>query len=307
MYKTKKSLLGKISACVLAVAMLMSLFTVSSFAAGETPLEEGTYEIGSSGLSLYISAMGGIEFAEGIYKGATVEVDSDGNADITLNFGKGNVTIYTINCDTFIQDDPVVNSTSYTVIPGYYDSEGIRQDAAYTVSDYADTYTLWLYVNSNVMGCQFGDGSGLAGSNMPGSTTAYKAILTIDWSSASKIAEPDESSNQSADVEYIVDGGYEVKIPSTITIDSTTQKGNYTITAENFVIGENSYVTVSSPESGSLSNGSDTLSFTNTLESGNLTSSGDTLSGTIEVTDFPVNPGKYTGTINFTINYFSGE
>ncbi len=330
MYKTKKSLLGKISACVLAVAMLMSLFTVSSFAAGETPLEEGTYEIGSSGLSLYISAMGGIEFAEGIYKGATVEVDSDGNADITLNFGKGNVTIYTINCDTFIQDDPVVNSTSYTVIPGYYDSEGIRQDAAYTVSsdtaldnngqsvnyvdsmtfpvsDYADTYTLWLYVNSNVMGCQFGDGSGLAGSNMPGSTTAYKAILTIDWSSASKIAEPDESSNQSADVEYIVDGGYEVKIPSTITVDSATQKGNYTITAENFVIGENSYVTVSSPESGSLSNGSDTLSFTNTLESGNLTSSGDTLSGTIEVTDFPVNPGKYTGTINFTINYFSGE
>lgn len=66
-------------------------------------------------------------------------------------------------------------------------------------------------------------------------------------------------------------------------------------------------MTVSSPESGSLSNGSDTLSFTNTLESGNLTSSGDTLSGTIEVTDFPVNPGKYTGTINFTINYFSGE
>lgn len=49
------------------------------------------------------------------------------------------------------------------------------------------------------------------------------------------------------------------------------------------------------------------LAFTNTLTKGNLTKTGDTLAGEVEVTEPATNPGKYTGTIDFTINYFSGK
>ena len=60
-------------------------------------------------------------------------------------------------------------------------------------------------------------------------------------------------------------------------------------------------------ESGKLVSGSNELAFTNALETGNLTKSGDTLDGTVTVTDDAANPGKYTGTIDFTINYYKGE
>lgn len=94
--------------------------------------------------------------------------------------------------------------------------------------------------------------------------------------------EPDQTSKQSANVEY-------------------------TVTAKNFVIGENAYVTVTASESGKLTNGSDELAFTNTLAEGNLTKTGDTLAGTVKVTDSPANPGRYTGTVDFSINYYAGE
>lgn len=122
-----------------------------------------------------------------------------------------------------------------------------------------------------------------------------------------RIKGVDKTSNQSANVEYTVEGGYGVEIPATITVDATTKKGEYTVTAKNFVIGENAYVTVTASESDKLTNGSDELAFTNTLTEGNLTKTGDTLAGTVEVTDSPSNPGKYTGTIDFVINYHAGE
>lgn len=168
-------------------------------------------------------------------------------------------------------------------------------------------YTMWVYLDSNVMGCQLGDGSGTGSSNTPGVATKHTAKLTIDWDSAEKIVVADESSQQSANVEFTVEGGYEVEIPATITVDATTKKGAYTVTAKNFIIGEDAYVTVTASKSGKLSNGSNELAFTNTLAEGNLTKTGDTLAGTVEVTDSPSNPGKYTGTIDFTINYYAGE
>ncbi len=67
------------------------------------------------------------------------------------------------------------------------------------------------------------------------------------------------------------------------------------------------YVTVTTSGSGKLSNGSDELAFTNTLAEGNLTKSGDTLAGTVTVTDSPSNPGRYTGIVDFAINYFAGK
>lgn len=315
MYKTKRSLWGKIMSCVLAVAMLMSMSAVSAFAA--TPTEAGNYTVDAT-LSCYVNAMGGVEFADGMYTGAKVTVDENGDAEITVGFTASQVTIYSVTCDTFVD---ATNST-----PGYYDENGEVQTAEYTLSEntalnpnsesinYVNSMTfpvdvgtetvyLWIYVNSNVMGCQFGDGSGTGSSNQPGVSTSYKATLTIDWESAVKSVEPDKTSNQSANVE----GGYEVEIPATITVDATTKKGEYTVTAKNFVIGENAYVTVTASESGKLTNGSDELAFTNTLAGGNLTKTGDTLAGTVEVTGSPSNPGKYTSTIDFVISYYAGE
>ena len=200
MQTMKQHLFRSVISLALAAVMLLSL-PVASAAAGSSPnLGAGTYEIESSSLSLYVNAMGGIEFAQGIYQGASVTVDASGNAQLILRFGAGQVTIYSITVDTFV--DPTDSA------PGYYDGSGSVQEAAYTVSEdtalnpanesvrYVDsmtfpvsvgtgseTYHLWLYVNSNVMGVQFGDGSGSGSSNQPGVSTPYAATLTIDWDS----------------------------------------------------------------------------------------------------------------------------
>lgn len=321
MYKTKRPLLGRIMSCVLAVAMLMSMSAVSAFAA--TPTKAGNYKVDAK-LSCYVDAMGGIEFSDGhgLLTGTTVTVSDDGSATATLNLGTTtDLSIYTVACTAFIGVDEA---------PGYYkDGSVTKENVTYTTStdtvanangqvNYitsitmpVDTsvseYAMWLYLDSNVMGCQLGDGNGTGSSNTPGVATKHTAKLTINWDSAEKIAVPEKSSKQTANVEYTVESGYEVEIPATITVDSAAKKGSYTVEAQNFVIDEGSYVTVAANESGKLSNGSNELAFTNTLEEGKLTKTGDTLKGEVEVTENAANPGKYTGTIDFTINYFSGE
>jgi hypothetical protein len=64
---------------------------------------------------------------------------------------------------------------------------------------------------------------------------------------------------------------------------------------------------VTASEGGKLSNGTYELAFTNTLSEGTLTETGDTLTGTVEVTESATHPGQYTGTIDFTIQYYIGE
>ncbi len=321
MYKTKKFLLGKIMSCVLAVAMLMSMSAVSAFAV--TPTETGNYAVNAT-LSCYVNAMGGIEFSDGygLLTGTTVTIADDGSATATLNLGTSSgLSVYTVACTAFIGTDEA---------PGYYkDGSVTKENVTYTVStdtvanansqvNYitsitmpVDTttseYTMWLYLDSNVMGCQLGDGTGTGSSNTPGVATKHTAKLTIDWNSAEKIVVADESSTRSATVEYTVASGYGVEIPATITVDSTTNKGSYTVTARNFVLNEGAYVTVTASESGKLVNGSNEIAFANTLAEGKLTKTGDTLAGEVEVTGSAANPGKYTGTIDFTINYFSGN
>ena len=152
-----------------------------------------------------------------------------------------------------------------------------------------------MYVNSNVMGVQFG-----------GSDSAnYAATLTVDWSSAAKIKTADKTSSQSATVKYNVEEGYEVSIPAEITVDTETKTANYSIQAKKFVFPENAYVTVTANGNGSLSNGKDSLAFTNELAAGNLTKTGDNLNGKVTVTGEPTSAGEYTGTVDFTINYFA--
>jgi hypothetical protein len=317
---------GKIASVATAAIMMVSALGINAFAATTSELEAGTYEVDST-LSCLVNAMGGIEFAnDELYKGATVTVNDDGQASATLEFsrGYGDFSIYGVAVNHFIDAS---NST-----PGYYDENGelvkLTKGEGYTLSEdtianskgeevnyvteitfpvSANTsdYTLYLYVNSNIMGCQFCDGSGSAGSNTPDALTPYKASLNIDWSTASKVKTADKTSSQSATVKYSVEEGYEVKIPAEISVDSATKTSSYSIEANNFVLPKNAYVTVTANETGSLSNGEDSLAFTNELASGNLTKTGDKLSGTVTVTGDPSSAGEYTGTIDFTINYFA--
>lgn len=321
MYKTKKTLWGKISICLLALVTLMTSAVV--YAEAPSSLEAGNYSVDAA-LSCYVNAMGGVEFSDGfgLLKSTSVEVSEDGSARATLELGTtSGLSVYTVACTAFIGTDEA---------PGYYaNGEVTKENVTYTVSEDTTTnangevhyitsitmpidtsvseYTLWVYLDSNVMGCQLGDGSGEGSSNTPGVATKHTAKLTVDWSSAEKIATADETKNATANVEYNVAGGYEVEIPATINVDSATGKGTYSVTAKNFVIGNDAYVTVSASESGKLSNGSDEISFTNTLADGQLKKTGDSLDGTVEVTESASNPGKYTGVVNFTINYFSGN
>lgn len=319
--------MGKRVCAALLTLVLLGFGMVSAFAAEVTPV--------NASLSCYIHAMGGVEFGAPLLSGAQVEVEPDGSKTMTLFFTKSSVTIYGVTCDTFIDLSPSF-VTDTNGVPsgtlGFYEADGTLNtaDVTYTLStdtaqnpqqeqvhyvtsltfpirEEQETYQLSLFVNSNVMGCQLGDGSGSGSSNTPGVATKHTAKLTIDWESAEKIVEASESTNQSATVEYTVESGYEVEIPATITVDAATRKGSYSVTAQNFVIGEQAYVTVTASESGELTNGTDALAFTNTLAEGQLKETGDTLAGTVEVTDAPSNPGKYTGTIDFVINYYAGE
>lgn len=301
---------GKVTAVCTAAVMMVSSFGISAFAAETKELEAGKYTVDAS-LSCYVTAMGGVEFGAPLLTNTAVTVNEDGSAKFDLTFRKSSVTIYGITCDTFIDataEGAVVNYKSgsewktadYTlssdtalnpknVAVNYVDS------MSFTVPSLTDTYSLGLYVNSNVMGVMFG-----------GSDSAEKAAtLTVDWNTAEKVKVADETSSQSANVKYSVEGGYEVKIPAEITVDPTTKKAEYSVEAQKFVLENGAYVIVTADENGTLTNGSNSLSFTNTLENGKLTKTGDKLNGTVTVTDNASAAGEYVGTIDFTINFFA--
>lgn len=300
---------SKIVSVLVAAAIMVAALGMTAFAAGYEDLEAGSSYTVDASLSCYVTAMGGVEFGAPLLTNTVVTVNEDNSADITLSLTKSSVTIYSVTADTFI--DP-----NYTV--GYNDGTE-WQTAEYTISNdtalnpdsepvnYVDsitfrlpsvseTYSLAVYVNSNVMGVQFG-----------GEGASYSSTLTVDWSSCTKIATPDETTTQSATVKYSVTGGYEVKIPSTITVDSDTNVGEYVVEANKFVVPENAYVTVTANAAGSLTNGSNSISFGNDLEAGKLAANGDTLNGTVTITGPVTAPGDYSGTIDFTISYFVGE
>ena len=168
----------------------------------------GTYTINAA-LSCYVNARGGIDFGAGqdashpsLLVEANVVIDNDGRAMLTAKFRKSSVVIFGVQANTFID---ATNST-----PGYYDPDGIKQNATYTLST-TDTatnpsseeihyvnsitfpvdktiavYNLWIYVNSNVMGVQFCDGSGSGHSNQPNVATPYVGKITLDWATLTK-------------------------------------------------------------------------------------------------------------------------
>ena len=164
---------------------------------------------GKAVLSCYVNMMGGVDFGIGqpnlgkkykyIMEDVSVAVDEHGQLQLIVKFRKSAVRIFIIDAYTFI--DPR-NST-----PGYYDMDGIKRDASYTISSESDTakdknntevryvtsmtfpvskdkdvYKLWIYINSNIMGVQFCDGNGTAKSNHPNEATPYVGKIKIDWS-----------------------------------------------------------------------------------------------------------------------------
>lgn len=184
---------------------------------GTTPppvKSETVYDV-STELSCMVTAMGGIEFGKGqsnkgdkykpLLESAYVTIDANGKAKLIAKFRKSTVNVLGIDANTFI--DPR-NST-----PGYYDTDGTKKDAEFTLSAAGDTaippvadpdrkkgvryvtsmtfpvskekseYLLWIYINSSVMGVQFCDGANTdgAGSGEPNKSTKYVGKITIDW------------------------------------------------------------------------------------------------------------------------------
>lgn len=303
--------MSKIIGSAVLCVILTIIFSFNTFALETENLSEGTYSVDAT-LSCYVNAMGGIEFGAPLLTGSTIKVDANGKKTMTLNFTKSSVTIYSVTCDTFVDasaDGAVLNykdGSEWKAVDSYKlstdtalnsknESVNYVESISFTVSSIVDTYNLGMYVNSNVMGVQFG-----------GSDSAnYAATLTVDWRSAAKIKTADKTSSQSAIVKYNVEEGYEVSIPAEITVDTETKTANYSVQAKKFVLPENAYVTVTANENGSLSNGKDSLAFTNELAAGDLTKTGDNLNGKVTVTGEPASAGEYTGTVDFTINYFA--
>ncbi len=336
----------KLIAVIFAMVMALSVCTMNVSAA-DSELDEGTYDVTSYvTLSCYINAMGGVEFAADTLEKAILSVDAEGNTTLKMELGYTSGNIYGTSFTAFID--------ATDVTPGYYDANGDIQNAEYTLSTeklsgntlekdgssyiyedrcYVNSMTfpvvegketnyLYLYINSNVMGCLFCDGSGEGGSSQTSTLTKYAGSLTINWdgiystyagSTGGSTEGAAKSEEQSSAVTYTYEGSstgatgaYEVSIPSTIAMGTSTS-ANYTVSLTSADLDENAYITVSAPKSGTLTSGDESLVFTNTLESQNLTTAGSSLSGSVALASEATQAGDYTGTLTFTISYFSGN
>lgn len=192
--------MSKIIGSAVLCVILTIIFSFNTFALETENLSEGTYSVDAT-LSCYVNAMGGIEFGAPLLTGSTIKVDANGKKTMTLNFTKSSVTIYNITCDTFIDPSPTTEDSKGGIKNGtigiYDDNGNLQTDSVeYTLSDdtalnskseevhyvtsisfpierLKDTYELTVYVNSNVMGVQFGTGG----------SDGYPATLTVDRNS----------------------------------------------------------------------------------------------------------------------------
>lgn len=182
-----------------AALIMICASSVTALAYDYNDLPEGTYQVKAE-LSCYVNAMGGVEFGAPLLTSTSVEVAANGTKMLTLYFTKSQVTIYSITCDTFIDFSPSYVTETNGIKSGtlgYYSADGtlITDTVEYTLSDdtaenaqkeqvhyvdsisfpveyESDTYSLTLFINSNVMGTQF-------------TKDGYPATLSVDWASAS--------------------------------------------------------------------------------------------------------------------------
>ncbi len=319
----------KFVAIVAFMAMVLNLNCFSAFAE-ESSLAAGTYDVSDYvELSLYVNAMGGIDFANGMLEGASLTVDANGDATLAISLGTSSGVIYTVKYVAFVDS---------TYVPGYFDEDGELQYCNYTVSsktatnpdgdevNYIDSMTfpvsvgteivdLWVYVNSNVMGLQFCDGSGTLGSNNPGLYSQYEGYISLDWNAiltaygSGSTGSSSSSYKQGADITYTYEepeptNEFVVSIPSTIPMGTETS-ASYKVELTEADLADDAYVTVTAPTSGTLTCGDASLTFSNTLESGELTSAGDSLAGSVALTQEASVGGDYTGTLTFTISLYT--
>ena len=130
-----------------------------------------------------------------------------------------------------------------------------------------------------------------------------------------KVTVPTNTSEQSAEVTADVAAAapsYEVTIPESIsmgtlsTANDNTKQFKVNVTAENLGTGK---VEVTTAASGELTSGSNKLAFANSFGTQSTSETKD-LTGTLTVKAADVRSaaaGNYTGTANFTINYYAGE
>lgn len=162
-------------------------------------------------LSCYVSAVGGQQFGHAVLKDVSFKNDN-GTIYCTLKTGTGVGVIFNIPFIAYIEPSIKSISDDTYSTPKYYSASNTLTDAEYTVSstefgisnNLQDTgdkvlktyavdsikfpvskdkseYNLWIYINSNVMGVQFCDGSGDSSSQHPNEATPYAATLTVDW------------------------------------------------------------------------------------------------------------------------------
>lgn len=157
-------------------------------------LPAGEYDVDTK-LSCYISSMGGVEFADGLYKGAKVYIAEDGSATIKMSFGTTSLVIYGITANTYVGEGRFLNNnkvdayigyknkndewvktdkytlseSSQTVTSSYKESVQYITDITIPVEKITETYKLAMVIDSNFMGMQFGYDSN------------YEATLTVDW------------------------------------------------------------------------------------------------------------------------------
>ena len=82
--------------------------------------------------------------------------------------------------------DVAVSKSSNTAVAPDGTEVHYLESMTFTLPAFQDEYLLYLYVDSQIMGVQFCDGSGSATSNHPDEATPYKAVLKVDWTNAKK-------------------------------------------------------------------------------------------------------------------------
>lgn len=142
-------------------------------------------------------------------------------------------------------------------------------------------------------------------------------VSVTDLQAEGSTQEPGEDAQNTQDMqitadvkEVISEPEYTVTVPSSVEMGTLSAERNNVSTYPVDVKAENldGTLTISAPESGSLSNGGSTLAFANSFGSQKVTedTAGTKLSGQLTVTAEDVAAaaaGNYTGTTTFTISY----
>lgn len=197
-----------------ALEKLTSAYTAFIVSRNQSASLSGSFSEVPAMLDCFVDAMGGQQFGHAVFKGVSFK-NNNGNIEATLKLGTGVGVIYSIPFIAYIEPSIKSLTDETYSTPKYYDTDRSLKDATYTTSttdfgvrnnlnssgtmdgtvskQYAvssmtfpvskdkSEYNLWIYINSNVMGVQFCDGSGTSSSNHPNEATKYVGKLVIDW------------------------------------------------------------------------------------------------------------------------------